>query len=66
MQKIWTKPKEVKLYKLYDKVSNLMDGTWMSPEKMAQYKDYTSRLCSEAEMNYGDLNITRIARGILR
>ena len=29
MLKVWDKPIEVKLFKLYDKVSNLMDARWM-------------------------------------
>ena len=64
MQEVWTKPKEVRLYKVYDKVSNLLDGCWMSLEKRAAYDDYTRRLTEDAERNYGKLNITRIARAI--
>jgi len=30
---IWDKPTEIRLYKLYDKVSNLLDGAWMKDEK---------------------------------
>lgn len=63
---IWEKPREVRLYKLYDKVSNLLDGSWMSDEKRQEYVKYTQELCQDVEQNYGDLNITRIARGLLK
>ena len=65
MEKIWGKPKEVRLYKLYDKINNLMDGEWMKPEKRRIYEEYTMRLCENVEREYGELNITRIARSIL-
>ncbi len=65
MKKIWDKPKEIRLYKLYDKVNNLMDGCWMDLEKREKYKEYTRELCEDVEINYGQLNITIIAKGIL-
>jgi (p)ppGpp synthase/HD superfamily hydrolase len=64
-QEIWGKPREVRLYKLYDKVSNLLDGSWMSDEKKREYQDYTQDLCKNVEQNYGPLNITKIARGVM-
>ena len=66
MREVWTKPKEVKLYKLYDKLSNLLDGSWMDPEKRRTYEEYTQKLLQEAEKTYGGLNITRIARAVLK
>jgi len=66
MQEIWTKPKEVKLYKLYDKVSNLLDGNWMTDEKRQAYEDYTHALSKDVIKNYGELNITQLAKNILR
>ena len=62
MQQIWQKPREVRLYKLYDKVSNLLDGNWMQEEKMQRYKDYIRRLSSDVESNYGKLNIVKLAK----
>jgi hypothetical protein len=56
---------EVKLLKLYDKISNLLDGTWMSPEKRKGYLGYTMRLAANVEKVYGkDLNILKIARAL--
>jgi len=66
MEQIWSKPIEIKLYKLYDKVSNLLDGSWMSSEKRTRYENYTKKLCDEVESHYGELNITRIARSIIK
>ena len=66
MERIWEKSAEVRLLKLYDKVSNLLDGVWMSTEKRAKYEEYTLKLCVDVETNFGaELNITRIARAIL-
>ena len=62
---IWTKFPEVRLLKLYDKVSNLMDGIWMLPERRKEYEGFISRLCDDVEENYDKLNITRIARTII-
>lgn len=49
------------LWKLYDKVSNLLDGTWMSPTKRKDYLRYTRELALRVEGQYGPLNITRLA-----
>jgi len=61
---IWAKSDEVKLLKLYDKTSNLMDGTWMPDGKWNKYCELTNRLADTAEKNYGPLNIVKIARAI--
>ena len=64
MEEIWSREPVVKLLKLYDKTSNLLDGVWMSPEKRTHYADYLLRLCDEIERHWGQLNIIRIARAI--
>jgi len=64
IEKIWTKPKCIRLYKLYDKTSNLLDSTWMSPELYARYSKYTQKLLTDVEKNYGPLNIVRIAQAV--
>lgn len=66
MRMVWSRSKEVKLLKVYDKVSNLLDGSWMSAEKRERYAAYLLRLCDEVEAEFGQLNITRIARAISR
>lgn len=60
----WKLPSEAKLLKLYDKVSNLLDGSWMPEEKLVMYKFYTSRLADAVSKLYGNLNIVKIARAI--
>ena len=62
MKEIWNKPPGIRLYKLYDKVSNLLDGIWMGEGKRKMYLDYTKRLGEEVELRYGVLNITKMAR----
>jgi len=65
MRNIWTKPKEIRLFKLYDKTSNLLDWQVSSVVKHEHYKEYTRGLCSDVEDNYGVLNITKMARLIV-
>ena len=60
MEEIWNKPNEVKLYKLYDKVSNLLDGSWMDETKRKNYENYTGKLCEEIKKMCGDLNIVKM------
>lgn len=65
MKEVWSRSEVIRLFKLYDKVSNLMDGTWMDarPEGYRQeYERHTLRLADDVEENFGLLNICRIAR----
>ena len=64
IEKIWAKPKEIRLYKLCDKVHNLLDGSWMDEMKRIIYKNYTEKLCANVERSFGELNIIKIARQI--
>lgn len=54
----------MRLLKLFDKVSNLLDATWMKRDKWKAYVCHTLRLTDDVERAYGDLNIVRIARAI--
>lgn len=65
MEQIWARSSEIRLLKLYDKLSNLLDGSWMSKEKRAQYSQYVEQLFTDVVKHYGELNITRLARGYL-
>lgn len=65
MEEVWSKSLEIRLLKLYDKTSNLMDGIWMDKGKKEKYVEYISRLCDDVEKNYGRLNITKIARAVI-
>ncbi|MFH0960254.1 MAG: hypothetical protein V1897_16295 [Pseudomonadota bacterium] len=65
MRQVWKRLPIVRLLKLDDKVSNLMDGVWMSDEKWnTQYVPYVLQLATDVERNYGDLNIVRVARAV--
>lgn len=63
---LFQKKKEIILYKLYDKISTLLDAVWMKSEKLREYKHFTNKILKIVENEYGDLNITKIARGILK
>ena len=65
MVEVWDKPIEIKLLKLYDKVSNLLDAdSWMTPERFSQYAKYTNALADVVEENYGRLAIGKMARAV--
>jgi hypothetical protein len=64
-KEIWSRPPVVRLLKLYDKTSNLLDGSWMPDEKWDdQYVPYVWELADDVEKTYGKLNIVKIARAI--
>jgi hypothetical protein len=56
----------VKLLKLYDKTSILLDAIWMKAEKWNRLVDYTLGLRQFVLQTYGELNIVRIAGAICR
>lgn len=66
MKKIWSKSIEIRLLKLYDKTSNLLDASWMNPKERRKYILYTKRLMKDVEKNYGTLNIISIARAVCK
>jgi hypothetical protein len=61
---LWNRPREIQLLKLYDKVSNLLDGAWMKAEKWNIYVEHTLRLAAAVEASFGLLGIVKIARAI--
>ncbi len=54
----------IKLLKLYDKTSILLDATWMKDEKWNNLVDYTLKLRQFVLDTYGDLNIVKIAGAV--
>lgn len=66
MQTIWDKSPKIRLFKLYDKVSNLLTATWMTPEKLKEYINYTEKLLRDVEQRFGPLNIVIIARAVIQ
>ncbi len=63
-EQIWERSDTAKLLKLYDKVSNLLDASWMSPVKRGQYVAYTLELTAFVENKYGELNIVKLAQAM--
>tara|TARA_B100001123_G_C14587023_1_gene740430 strand:+ start:8 stop:586 length:579 start_codon:yes stop_codon:yes gene_type:complete len=65
-EQIWEKSDEAKLLKAYDKVSNLLDGDWMTSKKWNTHVAHTDRLLSFVSERYGELNIVRMGRAVCR
>ena len=61
---IWARSKEIRLLKLYDKASNLLDASHYSIDKWNNYVEFTQSLIVDVENNYGQLNIIKIAKSI--
>lgn len=60
MEEIWERSDLCKLFKLFDKVSNLLDVGWMDVEKFKDYRQYTRKLAREVERKFGFLNVMRM------
>ena len=65
MKEIWEKPSHIKLFKLYDKLHNLLESDYMLKEKREKYEQYAKKLLEFVEKEYGELNIVKLARGII-
>lgn len=61
---LWERAMEVKLLKAYDKTNNLLDSSWMKPERRIQHVTHLKKLVDDVEKNYGDLNILKLARDL--
>lgn len=69
MEDVWFRPEVIRLFKLYDKVSNLLDGTWMDSREVGyreRYEQHALKLADDVEINFGELNICRTARAICK
>jgi hypothetical protein len=64
MSEVWNRDPTIRLLKLYDKVSNLLDGSWMKESKWKAYCAFTGALADDVERNFNGLNIIKIARAI--
>jgi (p)ppGpp synthase/HD superfamily hydrolase len=63
---LWTRPPEVRLLKLYDKVCNLLDDGFMPEEKRRKSRRHVRRLLADVEAHYPGTNIARFARALLK
>lgn len=64
-EKLWNRGNTTKLLKLYDKVSNLLDNAWRTPERWNKQVRHAERLTDWVEENFGPLNIVKIARAVI-
>lgn len=64
-EKVWEKSQQIRLLKLYDKVSNMFDGIWMSPQAIKIHKEHLKKLTIDVEKNYGGINIVKMAKTLL-
>ncbi len=62
---IWSRSETVRLLKLYDKTSNLLDATWVNDHKWNTYAKFTKQLALDVESNFGNLNIVKIADALV-
>lgn len=64
-EELMEEPDLIRLFKLYDKVSNMLDGIWYNEREDANFKEYikpmVNRLIEDVRENYGELNIVKIA-----
>jgi len=61
---LWEKSDTVKLLKLYDKTSILLDAIWMENAKWNKHVEHARKLLDFVVNKYGELNIVKIARVI--
>ena len=61
---IFARPATARLLKLFDKTSNLLDGSHLSSTKWNDYVQFTHLLIADVEAQFGNLNIVKIARAI--
>lgn len=62
---LWNLPPEIRLLKLYDKVSNFMDGEWMYPNRRLIHREHLNRLVEDVGTHWGNLNIVIMAQALL-
>lgn len=68
-KEVWSRSESIRLFKLYDKASNLLDGAWMDSREAGyrqSYEQYASRLAGDVERVFGELNICRIVKVICK
>ena len=64
-EKVWEKSQQIRLLKLYDKVSNIMDCIWMSTKAIEIHKKHLKKLAEDVEKNYGEINIVKLAKVLI-
>ncbi len=62
--RLWERSDTTKLLKLYDKVSQFLDGIWLSDTRWNQLVAHTRKLETFVESTHGELNIIKLARAV--
>ncbi len=62
---VWSRSPTVRMLKLIDKTSNLLDASWMKREKLRNYMQFTTQLADDVEQHYGTLNTVVMARALI-
>lgn len=63
-ERLWERSDTAKLLKLYDKVSQFLDGTWLKDARWNQLVQHTRRLEQFVSATYGELNIVKLSRAV--
>ena len=61
-EQLWQRSDTTKLLKLYDKVSQFLDGIWLADARWNQLVRHTRQLEQFVVTTYGELNIVRLSR----
>ncbi|MEZ4679647.1 MAG: type II toxin-antitoxin system PemK/MazF family toxin [Caldilineaceae bacterium] len=61
-ERLWERSDIIKLLKLYDKVSQFLDGIWIQDVRWNQLVQHTRRLERFVSATYGELNIVKLSR----
>jgi hypothetical protein len=65
MRLVWDRSRECRLLKLYDKVSNMLDGSCFSGDKLERMRLHCLKLADYVDLEFGSgLNIVRLARAV--
>jgi (p)ppGpp synthase/HD superfamily hydrolase len=63
-ERVWERSDMAKLLKLYDKVSQFLDGTWLSDTRWNKLVQHTRKLEQFVTTTYGVLNIVTLSRAL--
>lgn len=66
MELVWSKSPEILLFKLYDKTSTMLDWVWMGKRLQGEYRQYVVKLIKVVAKAYGELNVVKIAKALVK
>lgn len=65
-ERVWERSDTTKLLKLYDKVSQFLDGVWLTDTRWNQLVQHTRKLEQFVLARYGESNIVKISCAVCR